>query len=426
MSGVIRLLAIAFLWILVLSGIFLSFRGHEVTHLTIAAGPVSGEAFELATAIADVLETTHPDVQVDVYETQGSGENIRLVDSGHVDLAAVQSDAEVTPDVRVVATLYSDAYQLVATTESGIESVHDLEGHRIAIPPSDSGQNRSFWFLAEHYGIEPYELKALPMSDEAANFAMQQGQVDAVFRVRAAGNDLVRELVHDQRNMRLIPINQPAALSLRHPTIGVGMVPLGSYRGFPPLPVTDLRTATVDRILIARESLDERIVYELTKLLFEQRAALVGRSNLAGFIRPLGQADQVSIPLHPGAQRYYDREKPNLVQENSRMAATFLYLGALLTSLFVALRTRIKQAHRVRMNDYNEELLDIAEDARSDTITIDFLGLQNRLVDILGNVVRDLDSDRVTREEFDHFSFTWQAVDTLVRDRSIRQQRGST
>jgi hypothetical protein len=33
--------------------------------------------------------------------------------------------------------------------------------------------------------------------------------------------------------------------------------------------------------------------------------------------------------------------------------------------------------------------------------------------------VNDLDAERVTQEEFDHFSFTWQAVDTLVRDRGM-------
>ena len=34
-------------------------------------------------------------------------------------------------------------------------------------------------------------------------------------------------------------------------------------------------------------------------------------------------------------------------------------------------------------------------------------------------MVNDLDSDRVNQEEFEHFSFTWQAVDALVRDRLV-------
>ena len=40
---------------------------------------------------------------------------------------------------------------------------------------------------------------------------------------------------------------------------------------------------------------------------------------------------------------------------------------------------------------------------------------------MLRRVVKDLDKDKVTQEEFEHFSFTWRAVDTLVRDRLTMQ-----
>jgi TRAP transporter TAXI family solute receptor len=417
MSRFIRIFLIALLWVALLGGIAFWFGGRSVERLTIAAGPASGESFEVAVAIARVVEATYPGVQVDVYETQGSGENVRLVDSGQVDLAAVQSDSPITQDVRAVATLYGDAYQLVVTHDSGIQSFAELAGKRIAIPSAASGQNRSFWFLAQHYGLAPDELNALAMSDEAANFAMEQGQVDAVFRVRAPGNALVRELLRDSANMRLVPIDQPAALALKQPTISPGTIPRGSYRGSPALPATDLQTAVVGRLLIARNDLDDKLVYKLTELLFEQRAALVGHSNLAGFIRPLDFAGQISIPMHEGAQRYYDREKPSLLQENSRIASAVLYIVALLTSVVIALRTRIKQAQRVRVSEYNKELIDIADQAREVQAVKELQPLEERLVDILRIMVSDLDADRVTKEEFDHFSFTWQAVDMLVRDR---------
>jgi TRAP transporter TAXI family solute receptor len=425
MSGAARITIITMLWLTLLGGLMYWFGGRDVTRLTIAAGPATGESFEIATAIARVIEASDSNIRVDVYETQGSGENIRLADSGQVDLAAIQADVTITQDVRVVATLFSDAYQLVVTHQSGIASVPDLLGRRIAIPPAGSGQNKSFWFLATHYGLASHQLTALAMSDEAANFAMQHGQVDAVFRVRAPGNKLVRELVRDQDNMLLVPIDQAAAMALKQPTLSSGVIPHGSYRGSPALPVTDMPTPVVSRILIAREGLDEELVYTLTKLLFEQRAALVSESTLAGFIRPVDFAGQISIPMHSGARRYYDREKPSLLQENSRIAATALYVGAILTSLFIALRSRIKQAHRVRVSDYNLELIDIVDKASVSTSADDLTPLQQRLVEILRAMVGDLDGDRVTKDEFDHFSFTWQAVDTLVRDRRVNIREGT-
>jgi hypothetical protein len=173
-------------------------------------------------------------------------------------------------------------------------------------------------------------------------------------------------------------------------------------------------------LLIARSSLDAELVFKLTQVLFEQHAALVGQSNLAGFIRPLGDEDQIAIPLHEGARRYYDREKPSVIQENSRLLATFLYVIALLTSLVVALRARVKHSHRVRVGKYNVELMEMAEEVRTAGPDADLSATRQRLISILQAVVGDLDAERVTKEEFDHFSFTWQAVDMLLRDQLRR------
>ena len=43
--------------------------------------------------------------------------------------------------------------------------------------------------------------------------------------------------------------------------------------------------------------------------------------------------------------------------------------------------------------------------------------MRARLMYMLRQLIVDLDQDRVSQDEFEHFSFTWGAVDTLVRDR---------
>jgi hypothetical protein len=71
------------------------------------------------------------------------------------------------------------------------------------------------------------------------------------------------------------------------------------------------------------------------------------------------------------------------------------------------------------MKDYNLQLMELAEAAENAARGSDLSKVKSRLVEILREVVNDLDAERVTQEEFDHFSFTWQAVDTLVRDRGM-------
>jgi len=410
----VRVAVVIFVWAAAIGLLWFVFAPADAKRLIFAAGPREGEAFELATAIARVTEASG--FELEVLETGGSAENLRLLEAGRVDLATIQAGTGTSARTRLIAQLYPDSYQLIVRDGTAIEAFPDLAGHRVAVPPTGSGQYASFWFLAEHYGLTERDFTALAMSADAADFAMILGAVDATFRVRAAGNASIRRLVRDHP-MRLVPLPHGAALALKQPALSTGRIPEGSYSGDPPLPARDLPTVTVPRLLIARDDLDADLVQEFTQILFEKRALLVASNPLAGFIRPPGDDSNIAIPLHTGAQRYYDREKPGFLIANARLLATLLYVGAIMSSGFVALRARVQHMRRVRMGKYNRALMEVARQARALEDREALFELRDRLVDMLSEVVEDLDRERVTQDEFGHFSFTWQAVDGLVRDR---------
>jgi TRAP transporter TAXI family solute receptor len=411
-----RILVFAAIWLAALTVILAFFLRVGDHHIVIAAGPRAGDSFELATSIAEVVEERYPRLDIEVFETHGSSENVQLLESGHADFATMQSDVESDGSVHAVASLYFDAYQLIVAEDSEIRSPAHLAGHRVAIGPRGSGHYESFWFLIEHYGVAAEELLALPMSAPAANFAMRRGQVDAIFRVHAVGNESIRQLA-DQLPIRLIPIDQANALAIKHPAIASGWISQGSYRGSPPLPEKDQPTAMVERFLVARADLDDTVVNDFTRTLFEERSKLIAKNTLAGFIAAPDVDGKLALAIHDGARRYYDREKPSFWQENTRILAPTLYVMVIFSSAVFALRARIRGTRRVRMSHLNLELMDIAEEARGMTKQADLLPLRDRLVNMLRHVVVDLDHDRVSQDEFEHFSFTWNAVDTLVRDR---------
>jgi len=415
MEGKIRFIVVAIVWLATLSAILAWALSTRETRLSLAAGPRSGESFQLALAIAQVFNDTVPNATIDVFETNGSTQNVRLLESGQVDLATMQADTRADDTVNAVASLYFDAYQLIVNESSDVQGFQDLEAHRVAIGPAGSGQSTAFLFAAQHYGLSSEQLTALPMSEDAANFAMIMGQVDAVFRVRAPGNVSIRELVRDHP-MRLVPIQQSEALSLSKPTLTSGLIPLGSYRGSPPLPDRDLPTAVLERLLVARADLDANLVHTITRTLFEHRSELIALNNLAGFIGAVDSEGRSSTPLHPGARRYYDREKPDFWQQNTRLLASLLYVVAIATSAALALRSHFMRRRRVRIGNYTMQLMDIAKQARNTGSVQTLYELKDRLIHMLHQVVQDLDKDRVSQEEFEHFSFTWQAVDTVVRD----------
>lgn len=412
----LRFFLIGLVWLIAIVAIAVWLGGARLERVTIAGGPSGSETLVLTQAIADAINESNIGIKVLVFETGGSFENLRLLENRRIDMGTLQGDTPASDDVLGVVTLYSDAYHLIASNEAQIDSFADLPGHRIAIPPETSGQYNSFWFLAQHYGLDQSRINAQPMDEEAANFAMEQGQVEALFRVRAPGNQAIRELIGDKA-LRLVPIEQSEALALIQPAIAPGIIPLGSYRGHPALPRADLDTALVQRLLVVRSDMDPSLVYKLTQAIYSLRSEIMESTMLAGFIGPLPDDADSVISAHPGARNYYEREKPGFFQQNARLVSAILYVIAIVFSALLALRTHWVRSRRMRMHDYNKQLMDIAGGARGESVMGDLLQRKHQLVDILQEVVGDLDKEKVSQDEFEHFSFTWQAVDALVRDR---------
>ncbi|UCC72188.1 MAG: TAXI family TRAP transporter solute-binding subunit [Gemmatimonadota bacterium] len=412
------LLAAAFV-VLAMLTVHWRFDQRQERVLTIAAGPTDGEAFLLARAIAEVTHRYNSRIRIELLETQGSGQNMTLVENGQVDLATVHSDNRTAPTARLIAPLYPDAFQLIVTQSSAIESVADLRGHKVALPPRGSGQYDSFWFLSEHYDLTPSDLVALPMSAQAAAFALEVGAVDAVFRVRAPGNPIIRGLI-ERIPTRLVPIDQGAAMRLRQPALETGIIPKGSYRGHPPLPEADLPTADVPRLLIASSELDHGVANTITSTLFERRRDLVAITPLAGFISAPDRATGIFMPLHPGAQRYYDREKPSFFQENAEPIALVFSFFVLLGSGLLRLTS---QKRKSRLDNYNRELLAVWHLAAETADREQLLRHRDTLMTVLGKVVDDAEEGRITAEGFNIFSFTWESVYESIRDRLLLRDR---
>jgi TRAP transporter TAXI family solute receptor len=383
--------------------------------VTIAAGPDEGEAYALAIAIAEVVERHHPRLIVEVVETSGAGENMRLLEEGRVEFATVPADAEIGRRARMVAVLYPDVFQLIAREDAAIDEVNDLAGKRIALPPQRGGQFAAFWFLADHYELDPADLQAVPMSAASAGWALITGAVDATFRMRAAGNPSILELMETVPT-RLVPIDQAAAMQLKRPALRPGTIPMGAYHGYPPVPESDLPTVAVERLLVARRDLDDGIANTLTGVLFERRRELLNRTSLAGFIRPPDLGGGTYIPIHPGAQQYYDRDQPGFAQENAELIALVVTLIVLLGSGLLQLVSRRKKR---RIDLHNREVLRLGLRADEAADPEKLQGYRARLFEVAAGVVDDAERGEVSPEGFNFFWFTWGMVsDKLDRRES--------
>ena len=405
------------------AGGYLVYDDQQTHNLVVAAGARSSEGFQLVQAIAEVVNRHHPKIQIEVIETAGSLDNSRLMDDGYADLATFQADGSISTRANLIANLYPDAYQLIARRSANIRNVADLKGKTIALPSKGSAQFTSFWFVAQHYGLDESNIKWLSMSNRSAEWALISEAVDAVFRVRAPGDATVKQLI-ERADITLVPIEQAPAMHLRKAAIQPGRIPRGSYRGNPPLPEKDLETVSVNRLLVASSDVPSDVIYQITEVLFERRRELSELNTLASLIAAPDTTSGTTVPLHDGAAQYYDREKPSIWSEQADFLRTFISLLAVFGSMMFAFRNWFQGTQKNRADAYNKDLIALFEAAEKGEHTAEYC--RSELGRILTQVVDDLDNDRISRAGFDEFSFTWQAVSQLLESLAQSDADGVT
>src|SRR5215469_15205980 len=75
----------------------------RVRSLTVAAGSSSGGSYIVCKALKTVLERHDPKITLTVLETEGTVENLNLLERGQADLATAQADVATVPSARSVA-----------------------------------------------------------------------------------------------------------------------------------------------------------------------------------------------------------------------------------------------------------------------------------------------------------------------------------
>jgi len=402
-------------------GYFYFFQDDDPVTLKIASGPYRSDSYELLKEISDVVSRHSDNLIVEVIPSKDSSNNISLLNKGTVDLATIRSDTPVVSNVRMVADLFPDYFQLITRSESLIYTPNDLVGKKVAIANFGTDEFRSFWVLGDHYDLPINGIKWKTMSFEVAKDALLSGEVDAVFTVRSLRDRVLLNLFEDAElkklPLRYLSLDQAEAISIKRPFLQVGYVPKGTFSGKAPIPRTHTVTTTVQRILVTRDDLDDESIREFTRILFENRLDLIIRFALASALKPPKLDEGLAIALHPGSEQYFNRDQPSFLQENAEPIALMITVVAMLFSGSLALRSRFVSTQKDRMDSYNYILLDIAELANEATDLKKIKELRANLFDTLEKVVRALDTDEVTEEGFQTFSFLWESVRVMLVER---------
>lgn len=165
--------------------------------LRIASGKPGGFYVPLAKVLTRMLapHVEHRFNEVQVLESNGSQQNIEMIEQGRTELAFTQDGLPAGPKTRSLLYLFDSPMHVVCRRDSGLKSISDLKGKRVYLGPAHSGTRMVAKLLLQLYGIQGTELDIGEEwgFQEAAN-ALNASKVDAAFFLVALNSDAINSL----------------------------------------------------------------------------------------------------------------------------------------------------------------------------------------------------------------------------------------
>ena len=395
-----------------------------VTILRFSAGSETGEYFDFATTLATVAAERRTGIAIEVMSSAGAVENVERLASGAAEIGLVQSDTQAPASVRAVASVFPEIVHIVARADSGVESVADVSGKRVALMPRGSGGNAVFARIMAHYGMDEgdYAVSYLAPSDAMA--ALRAGDVDVMARVIALGNGPMRDLLRD-RALRLVPLDQAEAIQMFSPALQRIEIPRGALNGWPPVPEQPIEAMGVTAIMVAGAAVPDADIQRLTEMMFTSRNRLVELDEQTAFLGDGPSPEVFGLGLHPGAQAYFDADKPQFLVAYTDQIALGLTIAALAASALWQAKSWIEQHQKNRGDAYNGTMVTLIDELRG-TVPAERLDeIEAALFDVLRRTIDDIDHDRLSPEMLPAFDLLWRAASSLIAARRARIATGN-
>ena len=205
-------------------------------------------------------------------------------------------------NLRALGALYPETVQLITRADSGINSVKDLKGKSISSGAPGSGQYQLVTDLLKVYGMARTDVKEDSSSFTQAVDKIKDGNLHATLITGGVPVAAVTDFAQSHA-LKIIPLSGPEVNTLlkEQPYYTQVQLPANSYKG----QTAAVSTLAVMAIWATHDGVPENVAYEVTKALYEN-TAIMGQVHVQGKNISLNTATSVaSVPLHPGALRYY-------------------------------------------------------------------------------------------------------------------------
>ena len=283
----------------------------------IGTGGTAGTYYPVGGMIANAVSQPGK-IIVTAQASNGSVANVNGVASGALESGFSQADVATwaqkgtgiyegkpnVPDLRLIANLDPESVHIVVKKGSGIKTVADLKGKRVALDEPGSGTLVNARIILAAYGIKESDIRPEYIKPNQAGDKMKDGALDAFFFVGGAPAGAISELATSGGGIELLPLDGAAAEALRKtsPFFSVDNIPAATYKD-----VAAVNTLSVGAQWVTSAKADAETVYQVTKALYsESTQKTLAAGHAKGKLITLQNAVlSAGIPFHPGAEKFY-------------------------------------------------------------------------------------------------------------------------
>lgn len=283
--------------------------------INILTGGTSGVYYPIGVGLSQIYSDGIAGSKTSVQATKASVENLNLLQAGRGELALALGDSVADAKngvedagfkapltkLRALGGAYPNYIQIVASKESGIKTLADLKGKTISVGAPKSGTELNARAIFKAAGLT-YEdmgkVQYLPFAESVE--LIKNRQLDATLQSSGLGMAAIRDL-SSVMPLNYVAIPSEVVAKIGNPAYQNAMIPANTYDG----QAEAVPTVAITNILVTRADLSDDVVYDMTRLLFDNLGRLGNSHSAAKDIKLEAAAQNLPIALHPGAERYY-------------------------------------------------------------------------------------------------------------------------
>lgn len=296
--------------------------------VNIATATTGGAYYPIGNAMAQIWsKKLGGKVRASAQATAGTPQNIELMMNNEVQIAIGQNGVcyyayhatETYKDkngfpykqMRGMFTLYPNVMQWVVRKGAGIKTVAEMKGKRIVPGQVASATEINSREMLSVYGINYLKEKgSVNVNVEYLGYnetgdQIKNGQIDATHIAGGVPTAVVIDLMSSD-TAELISM-EPAKIKEicdKYPWYFPFTIPAGTY----PKQKKDIQTIALSNILFTDAKQSAELIYMLTKATYEFHKELVAAHRATAFTIEKNAFKGMTIPLHPGAIKYFDEK----------------------------------------------------------------------------------------------------------------------